>query len=62
MSGRLREQTVMLMANVRERPAVSIQIACRLHMERFNFKKLNKLEGEEQYRAEISNTFAALEN
>jgi hypothetical protein len=31
-------------------------------MERFNFKKLNKVEGKEQYLVEISNKFAALGN
>jgi hypothetical protein len=31
-------------------------------MERFNLKKLDKVEGKEQYRVEISNRFAALEN
>jgi hypothetical protein len=31
-------------------------------MERFNLKKLGKVEGKEQYRVEISNRFAALEN
>jgi hypothetical protein len=31
-------------------------------MERFNLKKLDKVEGREQYRVEISNRFAALEN
>ncbi|PNF28551.1 hypothetical protein B7P43_G12912 [Cryptotermes secundus] len=31
-------------------------------MERFNLKKLNQVEGKEQYHAEISNSFAALEN
>jgi hypothetical protein len=31
-------------------------------MERFNLKKLNEVEGEEQYRVEIWNRFAALEN
>jgi hypothetical protein len=30
-------------------------------MERFNLKKLNEVEGKEQYRVEISNRFAALE-
>jgi hypothetical protein len=34
----------------------------RVHMERFNLKKLNKVEGKEQYHVKISNTFAALEN
>jgi hypothetical protein len=31
-------------------------------MERFNFKKLNEVEGKEQYCVEISNRFTALEN
>jgi hypothetical protein len=31
-------------------------------MERFNLKKLNEVDGKEQYRVQISNRFAALEN
>jgi hypothetical protein len=31
-------------------------------MERFILKKLNKVEGKEQYRVEVSNRFAALED
>jgi hypothetical protein len=31
-------------------------------MERFNLKKLNVVEGNEQFRVEVSNRFAALEN
>jgi hypothetical protein len=31
-------------------------------MERFNLKKLNEVEGKEQYCVEISNRFTALEN
>jgi hypothetical protein len=31
-------------------------------MERFILKKLNKVEGKEQYRVEILNKFTALEN
>jgi hypothetical protein len=31
-------------------------------MERFSLKKLNKVEGKEQYHIEVSNRFAALEN
>jgi hypothetical protein len=31
-------------------------------MERFNLKKLNEAEGKEQYRVEVSNRFAALED
>ncbi|PNF25286.1 hypothetical protein B7P43_G11534 [Cryptotermes secundus] len=47
---------------VRKRPAVSKQTTHRVHMERFNLKKLNEIEGKGQYRTEISNSFAALEN
>jgi hypothetical protein len=31
-------------------------------MKRYNLNKLNKAEGKEQYRVEISNRFAALKN
>jgi hypothetical protein len=31
-------------------------------MERFNFKKLNEMEGKEQYQVEFSIRFAALKN
>jgi hypothetical protein len=31
-------------------------------LERFNLKKLNEVEGKEQYRVEVSNEFAALED
>jgi hypothetical protein len=31
-------------------------------MERFNLKKLNDVEGKEQFRVEVSNMFEALEN
>jgi hypothetical protein len=30
-------------------------------MERFNLKKLNEVDGEEKYRVEVHNRFAALE-
>jgi hypothetical protein len=49
-------------AKVRERLAVNKQTMHRFHMERFNLNKLNEEEGKEQYRVEISNRFAALEN
>jgi hypothetical protein len=51
-----------VVAKVRERLAVSKQTMHRFHIERFNIKELNELEGKEQYCAEISNRFAALEN
>jgi hypothetical protein len=31
-------------------------------VERFNLKKLNEVEGKEQFRVEVSNRFAALED
>jgi hypothetical protein len=34
----------------------------RVDMERFNLKKLNEVEGKGQYRVEISNKFATLED
>jgi hypothetical protein len=51
-------------AKVRERLAVSKQTTHRVHMERFNLKKLNEVEGKEQCHVEIINTsrFAALED
>jgi hypothetical protein len=50
----------LVMAEVRKRLAVSKQRTD--YMERFNLKKLNEVEGKEQYHVEISNRFAALEN
>jgi hypothetical protein len=47
--------TYLVVANVRERLAVSKQRTHRVHMERYNLKKLNEVEGKEQYRVEISN-------
>jgi hypothetical protein len=46
---------------VRERLAVSKQTH-KFDMERFSLKKLDETEGKEQYRVEILNKFAALEN
>jgi hypothetical protein len=51
-----------VVAKVRERLAMSKQTTHRVHMERLNHKKLNEVEGKEQYHVEISNSFAALEN
>jgi hypothetical protein len=45
-----------------ERLAVSKQKTHRIHMERFNLKRLNVVESKEQYRVEILIRFAALEN
>jgi hypothetical protein len=48
-----------VVARVRERLAVNKQRSQRFYNERFNLK--NDLEGEEQFRVEVSNRFAALE-
>jgi hypothetical protein len=50
------------MAKVRQRLAVKKQRTHSFHMERFNLKKLNVVEGKEQFRVEVSNRFAALED
>ena len=52
----------LVVANVRERLAVSQQEAQKFYGERFTLKKLNELEVRKQYQIEISNKFAALEN
>jgi hypothetical protein len=52
----------MVVAKVRERLAVNKQRSQRFHMERFNLKKLNEVESKEQYRVQVSNSFAALED
>jgi hypothetical protein len=49
-------------AKIEETLAVSKQTTSRFHMERFKLKKLNEVEGKEQYRVKFSNRFAALEN
>jgi hypothetical protein len=51
-----------MVAKVRERLAGNKQISHKFHMERFNVKKLNEVECKEQYRVEVSNRFAALED
>jgi hypothetical protein len=52
----------LVVAMVRERLAVGKQTTLRVHMERFNLKKLSEVEDQERYRIELSNRFAALEN
>jgi hypothetical protein len=47
---------------VKGRLAVNKQRSHRFHKERFNIKKLNEVEGKEQYRVEVSYRFAALED
>jgi hypothetical protein len=52
----------LVVAKVRERLAVNKQGSHRFDMERFNLKKLKDVEGKEQFRVEVLNRFAALEN
>jgi hypothetical protein len=52
----------LVVAKVRERMPVTIQTKHRVHIERFNLKKLKEAEGKEQYCVDFSNRFAALEN
>jgi hypothetical protein len=50
----------LVVAKVRERLAMSKQIMHTFHMEKFNLKKLNKVEVKnEEYWVEISNRLAA---
>jgi hypothetical protein len=51
-----------VVAKVMERLAVNRQRSHRFNMERFDLKKLNEVEGKEQFRVEVSNKFAALED
>jgi hypothetical protein len=52
----------LVVANVRERLAVSKRAAQKVDTERFNVKKLNEGDVKEQYQVTIRNKFAALEN
>jgi hypothetical protein len=52
----------LVVAKVRERLAVNKQRSHSLHTERFNHKKLNDVEGKEQFRVKVSNKFSALED
>jgi hypothetical protein len=52
----------LVVVKVRERLAVNKERSQRFHMERFNLKKLNDVEVKDQFRVEISNRFAALED
>jgi hypothetical protein len=52
----------LVVTKVRERLAVNKQSSQRFNMERFNLKKLNDVEGKEQFHVEVSHRFAALED
>jgi hypothetical protein len=51
-----------VVAKIRESPRVNKQGLHKCHMEKFNLKKLNRVEGKEKYPAEVSNRFAAFED
>jgi hypothetical protein len=51
-----------VVAKVRERLAVNKQRSQKFDMERFNLKKLNDVESKRQFRVEVSNRFAVLED
>jgi hypothetical protein len=51
-----------VVAKFRERLEVNKQRSQRFDIERFSLKKLNDVEGKEQFRVEVSNRFAALED
>jgi hypothetical protein len=53
---------LVVVAKVKERLSVNEQRSHRFHMQRFNLKKLNEVAGKEQFRVEVSNRFAALED
>jgi hypothetical protein len=52
----------LVVVKVRERLAVNKQRSHTFHMERFNLKRLNDVEGKERYRVEVSNKFSPLED
>jgi hypothetical protein len=52
----------LVVVKVRERLAVNKQRSQRFLIVKFNLKKLNDVEGKEQFRVEVSNRFAALED
>jgi hypothetical protein len=52
----------LVVGNVRERLTVNKEGSHRFHMEMFNLKKLNEVEGKDKYRIEVSKMFAALED
>jgi hypothetical protein len=51
-----------VVAKVRERPAVNKQGSHKFHMEKFNLRQLNKVEGKEKYCVDVSYKFAVLED
>ncbi|PNF29478.1 hypothetical protein B7P43_G04562 [Cryptotermes secundus] len=59
--GKTHNQTDHILID-RRRHSMSKQTTHRVHMERFNLKKLNEVEGKVQYRVDVSNGFATFES
>jgi hypothetical protein len=51
-----------VVATIRETMEVNKQGVYKFHMERFNLKKLNEVEGKVKYCVEVSNRFAVFED
>jgi hypothetical protein len=52
----------LVVAKIRKRLAVNKQRSQRFNIKRFNLKKLNEVEGKEQFHVEVSNSITALED
>jgi hypothetical protein len=52
----------LVVSKIRERLAVSKRPVNKMDMDRFNLKKLNEVEGAEQYQVTMKNRFSLLEN
>jgi hypothetical protein len=52
----------LVVTKFREGLTMNKQRLERFHMERFNLKKLNRVEGKEQYLVQFSNRFSALQD
>jgi hypothetical protein len=52
----------LMLAKFREKLATNKQRTQRFHIERFNLKKLNEVEGKKQFHVEAPKGFAALED
>jgi hypothetical protein len=50
----------VIRTTVRERRAVDKEESHKFHMETFNLKKLNEVEGKKKYRVEVSDRFAVM--
>jgi hypothetical protein len=49
-----------VVAKIREKLTVNKQGSQRFHMERFNLKKLNEMEGKKKYHVDVPNRFCSI--